>query len=127
MAETGGSVESVTLDGRTFAVAADADVNMKLGGFENEVSANGDGSARIVKLRVPWSLADIAVSIDPDNGDFEFIQALADGNDFFACTIVEASGKIWQGNGQITGEPTRSLQNTTAALGLMGTGKLTPQ
>ncbi len=45
MAAVGGSIESVTLDGRTFAVAADAEAQRKLGGFENEVQANGDGTA----------------------------------------------------------------------------------
>lgn len=127
MSETGGSVESVTLDGQTFSVAADADVQQKLGGFENEVQPNGDGSARLVQTRVPWSLTDITISIDPAAGDLEFLQALVDGGAFFPCTITEVSGVIWQGNGQLTGEIPRSLQATTAAIALMGTGTLTPQ
>lgn len=127
MSETGGSVESVTLDGQTFSVAADADVQMKLGGFENEVQPNGDGTARQIKTRIPWSLADLTLSIDPEGGDLEFIQKLADGQVFFPCTITEVSGAIWQGNGQVTGEVQRSLQATTAGLSLMGTGTLTLQ
>lgn len=127
MSETGGSVESVTLAGRTYAVAADADVQMKLGGFENEVSPNGDGSARQIKTRVPWSLSDLTLSIDPENGDFEFLQDLANGSEFFPCTLSEVSGAIYQGNGQISGEVQRSLQATTAALAIMGTGTLTLQ
>ena len=42
----GGSIESVTLNGRSFAVAADADSNRFLGGFVNDVQANGNGSGR---------------------------------------------------------------------------------
>jgi len=127
MSETGGSVESVTLAGRTYAVAADADVQQKVGGFENEIQANGDGSARQIKTRVPWGLADITLSIDPENGDLEFLQDLSNAGDFFPVTISEVSGAIWQGNGQISGEVQRSLQATTASLSLMGTGTLTLQ
>lgn len=127
MAETGGSIESVTLDGNTYAVASDADVQMKLGGFENDVQANGDGSARQIKTRVPWSLADCQLSIDPATQDFEDLQNLADGQVFFPVTITEASGFIYQGQGQLTGELVKSLQNTVATVSIMGTGELTKQ
>ena len=124
---TGGSIESMTLDGRTFSVAGDADVARKLGGSENEVQANGDGTARLLKTRVPWSLADITVSIDDEDGDHEFLQNLADGNAFFAVTLAYASGEVWQGDGQITGEVVANSAATTAAINLMGSGELTRQ
>ena len=56
MTAVGGSIESVTLDGRNFPATADAAAERKLGGFENESQANGDGTARLIKTRVPWSL-----------------------------------------------------------------------
>lgn len=127
MPATGGSIESVTLKNRTFSVAADADGQRKLGGFENDVQANGDSTSRLIKTRVPWGLADITVSMDDANGDHEFLQGLADQNDFFTCTITFASGAIYQGQGAITGELQVSSQNTTAALSIMGTGVLTKQ
>ena len=37
MAAVGGSIQEVILAGRTFAVAADAEAQRKLGGWENEV------------------------------------------------------------------------------------------
>ena len=124
---TGGSVESITLDGRTFSVAADADASIKLGGFENEVQSNGDGTARVIKTRVPFSADGLAVSVDDDNGDHEFIQALADRKAAFPLTLTLASGAIWQGTGQITGEVPRSSQNTTIPLNISGAGKLSRQ
>jgi len=57
MSGIGGSIEEVTMNGRTFAVAADADSNRFLGGFVNDVQANGNGSARLIKTRTPWKLA----------------------------------------------------------------------
>jgi len=127
MAEIGGSIESVTLEGRTYTVASDADVAQKLGGFENEVQANGDGGARKIMTRVPWGLSDITVSIDPETDDLEFLQSLANTKGFIDCTLTEVGGTVWQGSGTITGEMPRSLQATTAAVNLMGQGKLTKQ
>jgi len=124
---TGGSIESVTLDGRTFSVAADADASIKLGGFENEMQPNGDGTARLIKTRVPFGTDGLAIAVDDDNGDHEFIQALADRKALFPLTLTLASGAIWQGTGQIVGEVPRSSQNTTIPINLAGTGKLSRQ
>lgn len=127
MAAVGGSIESVTLDGRIFAVAADAEAQRKLGGFENEVQSNGDGTARLIKTRVPLSIDGLAVEIDDDRGDHEFLQELSDRNDFFPVALTYASGLTYQGTAQIVGETQASSQNATAAVSLMGPGILTKQ
>ena len=128
MAAVGGSIEGITLDGRSFIVAADAEAQRKLGGFENEVQANGDGfTARLIKTKVPLSIDGLTVEVDDDSGDHEFLQALADRNDFFPIAITYASGATYQGTAQITGEMQASSQNATAAVSLMGPGRLTKQ
>lgn len=127
MAAVGGSIESVALDGRNFAIAADAEAQRKLGGFENEVQANGDGTARLIKTRVPLSLDGLTVEVDDDRGDHEFLQELSNRNDFFPVAITYASGLTYQGTAQITGETQASSQNATAAISLMGPGVLTRQ
>lgn len=127
MPAIGGSIESVSLSGKGFAVAADADTQRKLGGYENEVSANGDGTARLIKTRVVMSVTGLTISIDDDRGDHEFLQELADRNAFFPVAIVYASGAIWQGTAQITGELAFGSQNATASIDLSGTGNLTLQ
>lgn len=123
----GGPIESVSLDGRTFAVAADADVNRKLGGFENEVQSNGDGSARVIKSRVPAAIDGLQLSIDDVRGDHEFLQALADGADFFPVAITYASGETYQGRMMVTGEVQFANQSATATVSLQGPGKLQKQ
>lgn len=127
MAAVGGSIESVTLDGRSFAVAADAEAQRKLGGFENEVQANGDGTARLIKTRVPLGIDGLTVEIDDDRGDHEFLQELSNRNDFFPIALTYASGITYQGTAQITGETQASSQNATASVSLMGPGVLTKQ
>ena len=121
------SVESVTLDGRTFSVAADAEGQRKKGGFENENQANGDGSSRLIKTRVPWSLNGLTLTVDDDAGDQEFLQDLADRTGYFPVGVTYASGEVYQGTGQITDELQVSSQSTTAAVSLGGPGVLTKQ
>lgn len=127
MTAVGGSIESVALDGRLFSVASDADSNRKLGGFENERQSNGDSTGRIIKNRVGWSVDGLTLSIDDTRADAEYLQDLQDLLDEFPIAITYASGVVYQGTGQIVGETATSSQNTTAAVALMGSGKLTQQ
>ena len=127
MAGIGGSIEAVSLSGRVFSVAADAEVQRKLGGWENEVQANGDGTARIVKTRVPFSLDGLTLTVDDTRGDHEFLQDLAGRKDFFVMSITYASGVTYQGTAQIVGEMQASSQSATASVSLMGPGSLTKQ
>ena len=127
MSATGGSIESVTLDGRNFPVAADAEAQRKLGGFENEVQSNGDGTARLIKTRVPLAIDGLALEIDDDRGDQEFLQELSNRKEFFPGAITYASGNTYQAALQIVGETQASSQNATAAVSLMGPGILTKQ
>lgn len=127
MPAIGGSIESVTLDGRVFPVAADAEAQRKLGGFENEVQTNGDGTARLIKTRVPLSIDGLTIEVDDSRGDHEFLQALSNRNDFFPIAVTYPSGAVYQAAAQITGEMQASSQSATAAVSLMGPGILTVQ
>ncbi len=127
MASIGGPIESVTLDGRGFPVAADAESQRKLGGFENEVQSNGDGTARLIKTRVPLSIDGLTIEVDDVRGDHEFLQSLSNRNDYFPIAITYASGETYQGTAQIVGETQASSQSETAAVSLMGPGVLSRQ
>ena len=128
MAAVGGSIQEVILAGRTFAVAADAEAQRKLGGWENEVQANGDGyTARLIKTRVPLSITGLTLEVDDSRGDNEFLQELANRLDFWPLSVTFASGKTYQGSGQITDALETSSQNATAAVSLSGPGILTLQ
>jgi len=123
----GGSIESITLAGRTFGVAADADSNRDIGGFSNEVLANGDGTARQIKTRKPWKLDGLALVVDDTRGDLEFLQDIADASADVPVTVSYVSGKVYQGTGTISGDLQASSQSATAPVTLSGPGKLTPQ
>lgn len=127
MPAIGGSIQSLTLSGREFAVAGDAEAQRKIGGFENEVQANGNGTARLIKTRVPLSLDGLTLEIDDNRADAEFLQDLTNTSDYFALGITYASGLTYQGTAQIVGETQTSSQNATAAVSFMGPGILQAQ
>lgn len=127
MATVGGSIEEVSFRGRVFAVASDADATVKLGGDENEVKSNGDGTARMVKTVVPWSMSGVELDVDQIRGDQTFLQELADGSEFVTVTITLADGTVLQGSGIVSDELGFSTQNSTVGITAGGPGKLTPQ
>lgn len=127
MPAIGGSMESISLDGRNFAIAADGEAQRKWGGFENEVQANGDGTGRLIKTRVPLGLDGVPVEIDDSRGDNEFLQALQNRTDFFPIVATYASGVSIQATAQIVGEVQTSSMNATAPISLMGPGEFTIQ
>jgi len=127
MSATGGSAESVTLNGREFPVTADADITRKLGGFENELQANGNGTARNIKTRVLPAFTGVVVECDDSRGDHEFLQDIADGESLVPIAVTYASGVTYQGKGTIVGELSSTNQNATAGFDIMGEGKFVAQ
>lgn len=120
----GGSIESVSLDGRSFAVAADADITITIGGFKNEQRPFGNGTGRTVKERTSWRIAGLVVGADFANGDPAFLQNLANGPNF-AIVITFADDSTLNGTGNIEGDLTMSSQDSTASLELAGSDRLT--
>jgi hypothetical protein len=127
MSAIAGSIKEVTFRGRIFPVAADAEANRKIGGFENEMLANGDGSARLIKTRVPLLLDGLTLEVDDSRGDHEFLQDAADSPELFALSITYASDITYNGTAQITGEFQASSQSATIPVTFSGPGKLTRQ
>lgn len=127
MPAVGGSIESISIRGRLFPVASDAEANKKLGGFENEVAANGDSTARLIKTKVPWSIDGLQVEINDTRGDAEFLQEIADALDFVDITMTLASKVTYAGTGTITDEVQSSSQSATATINLQGPGSLEQQ
>jgi hypothetical protein len=127
MSATGGSIESVTISGREFPATADSDVSRKLGGFNNELLPNGDGTSRKIKMRVLPAFTGIVVECDDARADQEFLQDIADGEALVPIAVTYASGIVYQGKGTIVGDLAASNQSATASFDIMGEGKFTQQ
>lgn len=126
-APIGGSIESVSIDNQLYAVAADADATMSLGGYSNEIQPNGDRTARIIKTVTPWMISGLALAIDDDANNQGALQAIANGNVYVPITIRMASQVTYQGSGTITDNIERSTQSATVTVSLSGQGVLTKQ
>lgn len=123
----GGSIENISVNNRLFPVAADSDVTRDLGGYNNEVQPNGDGSARKVMTRVSWRLDGVQLEIDNLRNDSEFLQDVADGQDWVPILITYVDGTSYQGRGTIEGEITSTSQNATGTVNFKGPDKLKQQ
>lgn len=119
----GGSMETISLAGRDFAVTADTDSSTKRGGFEAELAMNGDGTGRKIMTRVGWALGSVTVSVDQARDDAEYLQSIVDAKQFIDVTATYADGTTWGGRGTIIGEKTFSSVATAESFGMAGPGK----
>jgi hypothetical protein len=98
-----------------------------LGGASNEVQMNGNGTGRLVKTVVGWSIDGLQIEINDSRADHEYLQEIANGHDFIPITITFASGVCYQGTGIIVDDIGASSQSATATIKLAGPGSLTQQ
>lgn len=119
-----GSLIEFSFNGRSFKAAADADGNTKLGGVENEFSANGDGiTGRFIQTTVGWMFSGVNFNIDDDNEDLEFLTEGQRLGKPLPCKAVYSDGTVRSGAGNITGAIEVSSMNGTAPLTFEGAGK----
>lgn len=123
----GGSMVSLSLDGRQFSVVAGVDVISKVGGSENELHLGPGGTCEIIKTIALWQMTGFVIAVDLTSGDDHFLQCLQDRDCFFKVDAVYASGSVRSGIGQITGKTLISSMHATATVDLMGPGQLTPK
>lgn len=127
MAAMGGPIQEASIKGRLFPVAADADAGRKLGGKENEIQMNGDGSARVVQTLVSWTLSGLTLSIDENRGDQQFLQDISDTGELVDIAVTFAGNTVYSGTGTITGELSFSSKNAVSSVAFGGPGKLEKQ
>lgn len=127
MAAIGGPIESISVNGRGFAVAQDAGVSRDLGGFTSDIEMNGDGTGRKIMERRKWMLEGLTVSIDDDQNDQEFLQNVADDPGFVDISATFVSGAIYSGSGTVTDTIAFDNQKALAEIKLSGPGKLRKQ
>lgn len=122
MTAIGGDIESVSLDGREFAVASENDAARQLGGFSNEVKMNGNSTFRVSQKRMPSKIDSLELSCDNDSEDQEFLQRKADAGEAMVTVITYADGNSYEGSMVITGEVEYSNAESTCTLTLEGAG-----
>lgn len=119
-----GAMRSLTINGRGFKVAHDGSGNKAMGGRNNEVAMNGDGSFRVIQTVMPGSFSDIGVESDDSRGDQEFLQELS--NDGLPIPVVStyAANISYTGDLVIAGEIAKDENTGLISLSFQG-GELT--
>ena len=123
----GGYSTFISLDGRSFTLAEDVDLERSLGGDTNDVLMNGDGTARLKKNKARWEVGGLKVVCNDYNDDQQYIEELAARNSFFNIQFDLPSGLIYAGVGQLIGDKKYSSQNAVITLTVAGPGVLTKQ
>jgi hypothetical protein len=128
MPAVAGDLQEISINNVTYPVTSDTDASRALGGFENEVLPNGDGSARLKKMRRKWRIGGMSVACDDAiNNDQKNLQDVADSKEFIPVVMYMADGSIFSGTGQIEGELNFSNQNAACTFDLAGPQKLVRQ
>jgi hypothetical protein len=127
MGASGGSIQEISVDGRVYQVASDADATIDLGGYEAEQRVNGDGSTRKILMRKPWKIENLVISIDDLLGDLEALQGIANLTGNVDITITLVNDVVYGGSGTVTGPVAKSTQATTSTISLSGPGNAQAQ
>jgi hypothetical protein len=94
-----GSLKKLTLDGVTFRLAADADINTKFGDFESEViPTSGEGLRKMTKRT---QMAD-GVDVTVDTSELELLETLSERTDSYPLAYKNANGDLFTSEGGIS-------------------------
>lgn len=131
---TGGSIKECSIAGRSIPCAADADVQIDLGGQENRREANGDQrTSRLIWETRPWRVDGLVLAIDLAADELDtlaFLQAVAAcryrgiRGDAYDITLTLVTGHVYGGAGNIEGAIALSTMRAIAPVTLSGHGGL---
>jgi hypothetical protein len=121
MSNISGPIESITISGRRFPTDGEDSGKVKLGGFNNDVKFNGDGSTRMVRSRAHGSIKDLNVQITHGNKDLEFLTDKKSTSDFFDVSLTYCDGTIYAGSMQFVDDIEEDTKEGTASISLEGT------
>ena len=119
-----GAMRSLTINGRGFKVAHDGSGNKAMGGRNNEIAMNGDGSFRVIQTVMPGSFSDIQVETDDSRGDHEFLQELSNEGLPVPVVATYAANISYTGDLVVSGEIAKDENTGLISLSFQG-GELT--
>ena len=119
-----GAMRSLSIDGRPFKVAHDGSGNKVMGGRNNEIAMNGDGSFRVLQTVMPGSFSDIQIEVDDSLGDQEYLQGFANTGLPAPIVTTYAANISYMGDLVIAGEIAKDENTGLISLSFQG-GELT--
>lgn len=115
MPDVSGSSKKLTLDGVTFRLAMDADINTKHGRFESELIATSGKPMR--KMTGRPQIAD-GVDVTLNASELILLIALSNRTDDYTLSYKDAAGNLWTNSGSISIDDT-STQDGKATIKIL--------
>jgi hypothetical protein len=115
-----GPFQSHTFSGRTYKCDAEDDVTITIGGRQNEVVPNGDGTTRVKQTRLVGTMEGINLVCDPATDDMNYLLELQEKGEPFDYSGTTNDGTIWTGKIQISDRPKLSHKEGTMEVTLVG-------
>jgi hypothetical protein len=120
MTVKGGDIRQFTLEGRNYDVKSESEVEINLGGFENEAITSGNGNVGATQKRVPASMTGLAIIADDENGDFQALKDLSDSGKTVPMSLTQANGIVYSGSVFITGPVVKKTSDGSIDLSVSG-------
>jgi hypothetical protein len=117
---TAGSIKTASIKSRLFSVAGDADAKINLGGAENEVQVNGDGTVCVVQTMSASDIGSLKLRFSDTRRDQEFLNEVKNSGELVPITVTKASGITYRGKMQIVGKIEVSTKDQTCEIQLGG-------
>jgi hypothetical protein len=93
----GGDILELSINNRLFEPVTGSNVVYRLSGFTNETTPTGNGGEHTVQRRKLGGFDSLPISVDPDKGDVEALQAAADAGEPVDCYMTLAGGQTYRG------------------------------
>lgn len=116
-----GDIRQCTINGREMDVKGeDANVNIRVSGFVNEVGINGNGTTHITQRRQTAGFSDLPLSLDDEREDLEFLQGIANDGASVPVNLTLASGITYSGALALVGEIAKATGDGTVSIEMRG-------
>jgi hypothetical protein len=117
----GGDIRQLTIQGREFEVkGGDANANVDLGGFSNEIDFAGNGVVMTRQRRKAAGFSDCPILIDDSRKDMEYLKGLADAGNPVPVNMTLASAVTYSGSLTIIGDLVKATGDGTLTLEMRG-------
>ena len=120
MTVKGGDVRQFNLDGSGYDIKSESEMEINLGGFENEAVTSGNGNVGATQKRVPAGITGISIIADDGNGDFEKLKTLSDSGASVPMSITQANGVVYSGSVFITGPVVKKTSDGSIEIAVSG-------
>ena len=118
------SIKHPTVGSKTFAVQSDQSITVDVGGYTKTRQMNGNLTGHPKLAAKMWEIAGLQLEFVAENGDIEFLQAVANAPDDAIITWQHIDGYIYNGSGSIEGDIKGDSNTGYVPITLTGAGIL---